>query len=320
MWSPHIWLTQQHPEVPPQGHSMGGNSSSLLYKGISAQQSTAWVPTLQHPNAGQGTQHQASALGCSGQGRDLLRDGGWLGKRLRLLVRICGSKGGSGRRNEQASEKSLFCSKTLCKPQLKPKCCPQRGWHWVLPLDTRACGCATRRGAVPGEKPPGAHPDVPACARGPPVPCSGRVAAAQCATGKWGILWGCAGCERCVLSRRDGVHPRPQPCPADPTRGVGSCPGPCRGDTHGRGAWGAQRGWPSRRHPKRRRCCSRTIWQCIGMTAVRKPGRAMVTPTPHGSQQFRGADPAAVAQGRGGLWLRGPPRWAQPPKPCWCSL
>lgn len=63
------------PRGVPQGHDVGDSSSLLLYKGISAQQSTAWVPTLQHPNASQGTQHQASALGCSGQGRDLLQ--GW---------------------------------------------------------------------------------------------------------------------------------------------------------------------------------------------------------------------------------------------------
>lgn len=72
-----------HPAAPrgaPQGHSMGDSSSSLLYKGISAQQSTAWVPSLQHPNASQGTQHQALAPGCSGQGRDLLWDGEQLGK------------------------------------------------------------------------------------------------------------------------------------------------------------------------------------------------------------------------------------------------
>lgn len=59
---------------------MGDSSSLLLYKGISAQQSVPWVPTLQHPNIVQGTRHEALALGRSGQGLDLLWDGERLGK------------------------------------------------------------------------------------------------------------------------------------------------------------------------------------------------------------------------------------------------
>lgn len=150
------------PRGVPQGHDEGDSSSSPLYKGISAQQSMAWVPTLQHPSVGQDMWHQALAVGHSGQGKDLLQ--GWraAGERLRLLARKHGLKGKSSRRNEQESEKSLFCSITLCKPRLNPKCCPQRGWHRVSSGQTCLWMCRSWWGCARAEAPqsPSRRPSI----------------------------------------------------------------------------------------------------------------------------------------------------------------
>lgn len=67
MWSLPGPACHGVPRGVPQGHG-GGDRSSGHFKGISAQQSMAWVPTLQHPNTCQGN----VALGCSGWGRDHL--------------------------------------------------------------------------------------------------------------------------------------------------------------------------------------------------------------------------------------------------------
>ena len=120
------------------------------------------------------------------------------------------SKAGSGRRNQQASGEPPFCSQTLCQPQPDPKRCPRRGWHWDVPLKR---GCAR-------DKPPGARPDVPACAHQPHARAVWVLPSAPLGNG------GFCGVPLAVsaVCCPSGTLSLPVPSPADPTRGDGVLP------------------------------------------------------------------------------------------------